>query len=450
MSKLSGSCPNCGSKLIYGVEDQSVMCYACDSLVNVADFATSKSTESVNAGGSGFAMPTVIGFDNPESGVVFMENFFENYAWDEYQRDAELEISELANVINTNKMKNGAVAASWYLEYKGLSVPVRKKIEGLSLIGEKIGKAYNPNDLTEAYEFYDLYVNINKKLLAEKENVFKRLENAIKFAERFKLEKAKLNEIRADIEDLKAVYEKEVTVVTDIREIPAYQAAQMAINTEKSRELAIRGIDAKRSYNEALQWYNSDNPDKSVALAFFERVRGYGDSVKYINNINQYFDFGRELYRFCGKYFIFKRESYVATLNVDELGKKKKKAKAPEAQPQEVLPKALALYEVVDGEPAAEPIIKGIAQMISCYGSRIYYFKLNQGIFSYDIYSAEETRIDEGKTEDYVLSEGAGYQCSLIENGKAFMVKKASEREPVVETEPKKKTRKEKKEPTST
>lgn len=429
MSNLSGICPNCGSKLIYKDDEQSVMCYACDSLINVADFAGSKAVEGGKTVG-GVAAVAMMGFDNPESGVVFLENFFETYAWKEYQADAEIEIPEISGVISNNKMKNGAVASAWYLEYKGLAVPVRKKIEGLAWIAEKIGEAYNPDDLTEAYESYDVYVNVSKRLLEEKENIFGRLECAIKYAEKFKLEKTKLSGIKADIEELKAMYDRDVYAVTDISDLPAYLAAQAALNTEKSRELAVRGIDAKAAYEEALQMYNSENPDKSGALVLLERVRGYGESVRLINNINQFYNFEGELYRFFGKYFVFKNESYVETLNVKELGKKKaKKGQEAEQTQQVAAPKAWSLYEVVDGEPSKAPIVAGITKMIACYGGKIYYFKLNQGIYSYNAYTNIETQVDAGKTSDYTMNDGSMYQYALINNGKAFLVKKRAVRE---------------------
>ncbi len=451
MSNLSGLCPNCGSKLIYEGNEQSVMCYACDSLINVADFATSKSTASTNAGGSvvsAVAAASVVGFDNPESGVVFIENFFDTYNWTEYQMDAEIDIPEISSVINNNKMKNGALAASWYLDYKGLAVPVRKKMEGLDVIAKKIGAAYNPDDLTEAYESYDLYVNVSKRLLEEKDEIFRRLNNAISYAEKFKLEKAKLTEIKTDIEELKAMYDRDVRPTNDITEVPAYLSAQAALNTEKSRELAARGIDAKSAYEEALKMYNS-NPDKSGALVMLERVRGYGESVKLINNINQYYQFNKELYRFCGKYFVYKSEAYVATLNVKDLGKKKKSKKEQEkeqAQQLATAPKALSLYEVVDGEPAKDPIIRGIAQVIACYGSKIYYFKLNQGIYSYDLYNNTEKVIDAGKSADY-WDKHYSYQYALVNNGKSFMVIKNAVKEKTAEKEVAKKKSKKGNEP---
>ena len=437
MSNLSGLCPNCGSKLIYESNDPSVMCYACDSLINVEDFATSKSNANTNVGGgvvSTVAAAAMVGFDNPESGVVFIENFFDTYNWDEYQMDAEIDIPEISSVINNNKMKNGAIAASWYLDYKGRAVPVRKKMEGLGVIAEKIGEAYNPDDLTEAYESYDLYVNVSKKLLEEKEEIFKRLDTAIKYAEKFKLEKAKLTEIKADIEELKAMYERDVLSTNDISEVPTYLAAQAARNVTKSRELAMLGIDAKSVYEDALQMYNSENPDKSGALVMLERVRGYGESVKLINNINKYLNVKDELYQCFGQYFIFKREEYSSTLDVKALGKKKQEKEKKVDEPSTM---AWALYKVVDGVPAKKPAIKGIDQIISCYGGGLYYFKAKKGIYRYDVYKETEEAIElasekeksgcSGKKNsptslDYYKNENGKYTYGESKLGKTFYV----------------------------
>ena len=65
MSKLSGLCPNCGSKLIYEDNEQTVMCYACDSLINVADFASNKSTVSASVGGTVSVAPMMMGSTIP-------------------------------------------------------------------------------------------------------------------------------------------------------------------------------------------------------------------------------------------------------------------------------------------------------------------------------------------------------------------------------------------------
>ena len=429
---LTCLCPNCGSKLVYGKGDKTVMCFACDSSMSIEEL-TGNSGASMAAGASmstgfgGAVAPAMamIGFDNPESGVVFIENFFETYNWVTYAVSSEITIPEIAEVIANNKMKNGASPLSWYLDYKGLAYPLRKKIEGLSIHQQLIGEKYNPIDSSEAYTAFDSYRRICKALTAEKAAIFKQLDTAVKYAEKFALDSEKLNEIKNDLVDLKSLFEKHVKVVKEITDIPAYVEAKNAANRKKAAELAQAGIDAEATYQKALAIYNSADPNKSSALKLFESIRGYSDSVEFIDKINQYFNFNDKMYRFFGKHFIYKEEDYTPTLDLKSLGKKAlKKAKAQQSEDDSAKEtKALSLYEVVDGVPAEEALIKGIDKIIDCYGSRFYYFKMNEGIYCFDIYKKEETIVDSGKTDDYKNADN-NYEFGYSKSGSSFYVKK--------------------------
>ena len=420
MSTISKLCPNCGSKLVFDDKDTSVVCFACDSTINVADLLSEKKGSSNGAVGFGVAMPMISGFDNPESGVVYVENFFDNFDWVDYQRNTEIDIEELEEVVHNNKLKNGAIPTAWYLDYKALAIPVRKKIEGLADLSDMIGSVYNPSDDTEALGVFDIYYNVCKALILHKADIFKRLDIAIKYATRFSLDKERLAEMQADYKSLQDLFEKDVRLVSDISEIPSYAAAEKARNDAKREELLALGIDADSVYDNAVELFNNTNPNKNQALNLFESLLGYKDSEKYISAINQYFSFNSDFYHFCGKYFIFKKESYVTTLDMKTVGKKN-------SQPQESTSTMLSLYEVVNGKPAETPIVKGIAQMLACYGSRIYYLKDKQGVCSYDIYSKVETTIDAGKVKDYLTI--GNHAFGLIGNGKMLYIQKTPSKE---------------------
>ena len=168
---LTGLCPNCGIKLKYKQSDRTVMCYACDSTVEISALSGGEKNNinTTNAAPSSFA--SFAGFDNPESGVVFLENFFETYDWLTYQNTSRLEIPEIKDVIGNNKIKNGAIPETWYLDYMGLYVPVFKKFEALELLGEEIIEKFNPIDPTEIFTFFDSYKEIARVLLAEKDTI---------------------------------------------------------------------------------------------------------------------------------------------------------------------------------------------------------------------------------------------------------------------------------------
>ncbi len=413
---LTGLCPNCGNKLVYNQGESTVFCFACDSSVDTSVFSDKTSSASVG-GGASAALSMMMGFDNPESGIVYVENYFENYNWEEYQGTSEIAISEITEIVEKNKIKNGAAGQSWYLDYKSLAVPVRKKLEGLEVLEKKIGEKYNPEDNTEAYASFDTYGKIIRALEKNKAAIFKQLDSDVKYAQKFSLPADKLTEMQKDLTELKKVFDAKVREVKEISEVPAYAAAKEELNRQKSLEFSQMGIDAASVYQTACDKLADANPNKSEALAMFESIRGYADSIEYIKKINRYFNYNFEFFRFMGKTFIFKEESTMpVALNVSKILKK-------DQQTETEIQTALSLYEVVNGVPADEPLIKGIEQIITCYASRLYYFKKDKGITCFDVFSKIETSLDAGKKEDY-LCDGDDYDLRFLRNGSGFFFKK--------------------------
>ena len=414
---LTGLCPNCGNKLVYGKGESTVFCFACDSSVDTSVFSEKTQSGNVGSVGAAPALSMMMGFDNPESGIVYVENYFENYNWEEYQGTTEIAISEISEIIEKNKIKNGASGQSWYLDYKGLAVPVRKKLEGLTELEKTIGEKYNPEDNTEVYASFDTYGKIIRALDRNKAAIFKQLDSDVKYAQKFSLSADKLTEMQKDLTDLKKIFDAKVREVKEISEVPSYAAAKEELNRQKSLEFSQMGIDAASVYQSACDKLAESNPNKSEALAMFESIRGYADSIEYIKKINRYFNYNFEFFRFMGKTFIFKEEaSMPVALNVSKILKK-------DQQTETEIQTSLSLYEVVNGVPADTPMIKGIEQIITCYASRLYYFKKDKGITCFDVFSKIETSLDTGKKEDY-LCDGDDYDIRFLRNGSGFFFKK--------------------------
>ena len=428
---LTGLCPNCGTKLTYEQKDKTVTCFACDCSINVSDL--SGNNHSV-AAATMASHATFVGFDNPESGVVFLENFFDTYDWAPYQHSSELLIPEIAEVIGNNKMKNGAVAETWYLDFMGLYVPVFKKFEALDILSSEIRESFDPTkpDQTQILQTFDQYREISRVLLKEKATIFKALNSAIGLAERFSLDDEKLSQMKSGITILEQAYTKIATrqytdsdgvtstvPVAQIEKHPAYVAAKEAYaKRTKGKYLAI-GIDAEDNYNQAVAAYNAG--DTALALNYFERIRGYSDSAIYIRKINQYFNFHGEVFRFAGKHFVYKRENLTAdALNIKQDAQK---AKASLSNMTQMAATALSLYEVVNGVPEKIPTIRGIDQIITCYGSKLFYFKSNQGIAYYDLLKKAETIVDFGTSDQYCNANGE-YNMFVASGAPIFAVKK--------------------------
>jgi len=425
---LSGKCTGCGTLLQYEEGAKSVHCTACGTHNSTSQLETGARTSSNGFGAAsrmmggrfGGGMP-IMGFDNPESGVVFVSNFFDTFDWAAYQESADIEIPELAEVVYNNKLKNGAIGLSWFIDFKALSVPLKQKIAGLANLAKKIGDSYNAEDSSESMAYFDVYRAIVDAIVADKDKFIKQLDVDLKYAQAFGVDAARLNELKKEFKEVSALLEniKEVNHVEDIKE---YIDAQNAASKILAEKFLADGINAETVYAEAVAMYEEGGSSRRASLAEFEKIRGYKDSAKYIKKINQYFKFD-EMFYFADKYFIYKKKEYkVQALDVANLNKKaKNKNTNDQAQEQQVV-YALSLYEVVDGVPAETPILEGIEKFITCYNNKYYYFKKGKGICSFDLTTHEDVVIDDGKTEDYV--EGKAYQVKLAVNGSVCLVKK--------------------------
>ena len=415
MSELhSGFCPNCGSKLRYESNASTVECYACDSTIQVAEI-TAKGGGSQIGASAPISVAAFAGFDNPESGVVFIENFFDTYDWEAYQLIPDIEIPEIAEVIANNKMKSGAIPETWYLDFKALYVPVAKKFEGLAGFEKDVVEKFNPIDPSEMLSAFDSYRLVARTLLKEKDAIIKVLSTAIKYAERFALKADRLSEIRKDLASIESKYatlatktvvnkgEQKTVVVDKIEDFPAYELAKRAYAAKTAGEFAARGIDAQDVYERAIAAFKDGNV--AAALPLFESIRAYSDSERYIEKLTQYFNYFNEVFRINGKYFVYKLEAYKESINIAPISVKgcsplkKKKAAAEAAAAQaaadaEPATLALSLYPVIDGEIANISTVKGIQQVITTYGTKIFSIKAKKGIACCDINTGVETVID--------------------------------------------------------
>lgn len=428
MSQLRGKCPGCPNEFVYEEGTTSVYCEFCQEWKPVATLKPIGGSAKADKAHTG-AVPAAAmqGFDNPESGIVFMENFFDTMDWTDYKESPKLEMADLQECLENNKIKNGAIGATWYMEYKGLAVPLSKKLEGLKEKEQEMADEYDPVDSTKAFAAFNIYRKVSDAIIAKRENLITRMEKAIEYATKYNLDAAHVAEITAEFATVKAGLEA-VTEVKSITEIPSFVKAKAAIDEAKAAELAEKGINAVDEYENGVAQFNSTNPNKAPALAKLEKVRGYSDSEEYIAKINSYYSLD-ELRYFFGKYFVYKLEAVNSTFNVGKAGCFGKNKKQPENPEEEV--KAWSLYEVVNGVPEDKPVLKGIDSLVmdkagnvACYNNKIFYIKNGQGLYSYDVYTGEEKMLDKGKDGDYCRNKEGYLEFSFSENKRCFVLKR--------------------------
>ncbi|MBR3862225.1 MAG: DUF5050 domain-containing protein, partial [Clostridia bacterium] len=426
--QVKGFCPNCGTPLYTSAAGEKIICPRCDC--NVVPSATSPAQATrlqsgTSVGAATVDVPAAINFDSAESALIYLENFFDTYAWSDYCERTAYTLYEIEDVVKRNKCEKGSNAYTWYLDFKALYVPLTKKLEALAEYEKQIAEKFDPEDSVEAFGIFDLYAKIINRLNADREVILKRLESDVKYAGQLKLDADKLAEMSKALDEMRRNFSDTVRAVEKITQIPGYVKAKANIDKAKRDELLeTKGIDAEQFYASALAEYSPDKLNNNESLMLFEQIRGYADSVEYIEKINKYFNYHFELFHFMGKHYIFRKEENTDAFAMNPFSPNKNQ------QPQTVAEVAsasvrrvtFALYEVVDGEPGKKPILSGIDQILTCYGTRLYYFKNTGGVYYFDFASMTETGLDRAPITDYLF--GGKYYIEFNNTGNVFFFKK--------------------------
>ena len=107
-NEIKGFCRNCGCVLYYAPGAKTVSCAHCGTTAEPRnEWKASSSSEA-----TGRSSAVVVGFDNPESALVYLENYFEKYDWTDYCESTQIALSDISEMVEANKVKNGASAHS--------------------------------------------------------------------------------------------------------------------------------------------------------------------------------------------------------------------------------------------------------------------------------------------------------------------------------------------------
>ena len=418
----AGKCPNCTHNLYFKKGEKTVVCNCCDQVIDVDDIVRGSGAPVATQQASFNVASIAMSIDSPESGLVYVDNFFANYDWDAYKTVSVIGIEEIDGMVEKNKIKNGANSAAWVLDFESKIVPLTKKIEGISEFEGEMVSAYDPVDNTVALESFDVYARIIHTVIDNREAIVKQLSNDIEYAKKFGADASTCESMSARLNALKSSLDA-LVLPAKLDDVPAIKAAKEEINKKIVKELAGKGIDAASTYRAAVEIFESHSSDKSRALELFESIRGYADSSEYVERINKFFNYNYNLFAFFGKHYIFK-EDKAAAFNPNDKGDDKAKGEgAAPAEEESIGMPSFSLYEVLDGEPAKEPLFKGLTMLLTCYSNKLFYISKNKKICCYDVHKHEGTVIDEGKSGAYEAINKTN-NFFPANDGKAFFMRK--------------------------
>jgi len=419
--EYTAKCPTCGFPLTVDEGENIIVCPQCENKYKPSELSRASVAIANTPTSESFSKASLaMSIDTPESGLVYLENFFENYAWDSYKQITTIGIEEIDMMVEKNKIKNGANSSAWILDFQSKSIPLAKKFEGLNDLEEKMASVYDSVDNTNALEFFDTYTLIVRSLLDNKDAILKQLTMDIDYANKFGADTVTCNEMLIQLNELKSKCEK-LSMPEKLDDVQSIVTAKEKINNEIAKKLAVKGINASATYFEALNIFQSPARDKSHSLQLFESIKGFSDSADYVSRLNKFFNYDYDLFSFVGKHYVFRKDE-AAVFNVDDT-KNKKKRKPEDYEEEDVNISSFSLFEVIDGVPAENPLFSGLTQLLTCYSNKLFYIYKNKEIRCFDVITYEEKIIDEGKNGMYNTINGVD-NFFFANDGKAFFMRK--------------------------
>lgn len=385
---LSGVCPYCPAVLDYAEDAKAVTCHSCGNVVPTRilrplDFAKHERKETEDDRRIADAVTS------SGAGIIYFDNFCNDYNWREFALTPSLSIPTLDSIAEACKIKFSADPITYLLHFRCVAIPVTKKIDGLDVLEVEIIDNYKSDDLSDLFEYVDLYSTITHAIVEKRDALIRTLANDVMLAKRFGADP----HIVADLDRSFAAFVdkiKTVKAVSAIEDVPGYQRAKELKDEKLAAEIRKIGIDAEKTYWKALALLKHGNVDN--ALHLFCAIHGYKDSDKYIDDNSMIFKFNDELAAMAGKFYVVRRDAAYSfnPENPDDRGNSR----------------TMSLYEISNGVPSGAPTLTMVSDIIHSFGSRIFFIRNDVSICCYDTksfdHSANVKILDEAPTGDYV------------------------------------------------
>lgn len=385
---LSGVCPYCPAILDYAEDSRAVVCHSCGNVIPTRilrplDFAKRENEQIEND------RRIADGVTSSSAGVIYFDNFCESYDWKEFALNSNLSVSTLDSIAEACKIKFSADPVTYYLDFRCRAIPVLKKIEGLDVLEVEIIDNYKSDDLSDMFEYVDLYCSVTKAIESSREDIITELKRDIKLAKRFAIDPFLLADLQNTLEMFtEKVYS--VNATSNIEEIPGYTKAKALKDAKLAEDIRKKGIDAEKTYEKGMRLLNVGNVDN--ALHLFAAIYGYKDTEKLIKDHSSIFKFNDELAELAGKRYVVRR------------------AAEPVFEPSNPVPVyegSLSFYEINYQRPSVSPTLTGVTDVLHSFGSKIFYLRNNTSVCCYDTlstnYGANVKVLDEAPSGDYVI-----------------------------------------------
>ena len=364
---ISGLCPYCPAELDYAEGQKAVVCHCCNTAVPTRLLRPLNSKESA-ADETEEGRKIAENVTSASLGLIYLDNFCDSFDWREYAHTSDISLKVLDGISEISSLKFSSDPLTYLLSFRCTVIPVLKKIEGLELIEVEIIDNYNSDDISDAFEYTDLYCDITHAIVRSRDTIIAKLEKDVSLAKKFGIDA----KIAADLDKSLAVFREKVLAISPasgIEDIPGYKKAKEMRDGKFAENYRIaKGFDAEKTYEKALRLIDEGNVDS--ALHLLRDINGYKDAEKLIARHSTIFKFNDELFEMAGKCYFVRDEVSYFNVSADK--------------PEDAAEKTKRLYEIVNNVPTVTPQLTGISQIIYSYGSKIFFLRGGVSICAYE------------------------------------------------------------------
>ena len=360
---LSGICPNCDTVLDFAADEASVLCHSCKRNVAVKDIQPIRKISEKSR--SAFAIADAKdGVVSARAALIYFNNFCERFDWQKFAMKPELTISDADALAKIALLKFSDDPISYVLDFRRIAVPMFKKIETLSVLEIEIIEHYKKDDISDLFEYVDLYSTVTTHIAAKRDEITARLENDLKLAAKFGADEAIIADLEKSLELFRDAVGK-VSACSDIESIPGYVRAKELYDERLKDKLDSAGIDAEATYNKAEGMMNEGHIDG--ALHLYHLLGEYKSSAKIIKKHSTFFEF-RDLLEAAGHTYTVRDKKPI-----------------DEAEKENGSTEVFSLYEANSSVPA----MSDVSKIIATWGTRIFFMRADEKICCFNTRSEE-------------------------------------------------------------
>ncbi len=408
-------CPVCHTTGEMPEVNGAYQCRACNQVFSAAQLGDQSSANQR----AQYVSEAIRSIEAPEAALLYLENFFEDFDWEDYDLSADLYIEDLCVMAEKSKVKNAGNPNAWQLAAETLVTPLQHKLAALEDLQKTIFENYR-GDLEDVADEMATYNAVASALISERDAVVAALKRDLANMERFGAETEAVAAMREKAEAMEAAL-AEIVASTEVEDLPLVKKLAAENEAELIRTYSAKGINAVECYENGLRAYEMGRYNDGVA--YMAQIKDFRDAAKYIRKMTTVFSFG-EVVEVGGKFFKVAAHKAIISMENIKGGKKKREEAEAKAKAEAEAEEALGmkdLYEVVDGVIAEKPSITCVCEIVRTFGDYIYYIKNDTDLCAYNVTSKNETPLDKSKY-GYDLSDSDSF--GVIFSGNVMYIKK--------------------------